>query len=487
MTAPSPRSAQLIFAVVAALGSVPALAQPAALEQPALEQPAQEQPAAAPESGPSPMQATGLDAPSLPPLTIEQAVRIALEHNYDQRRLAYLAAQAEQDKVTARSNILPRLDFNAAANENLIRGGNILGNFVDPVSGRTVTQIAPNQSFPTYGFGLQLRQLVFDGGAWWNNIAAANANLAASQANVEEQRLNTVYTAEQKFFELVRQRKQLEVLTEAAARSRDQADFSERLFEGGRAVQADVYQARANRDNDEINRLGQERAVELARQDLAQAIGVDPAEPLTVAEPPNLQQEPAVPGKAPALVQKALAVRPGLKAFQLFAEAQRKTLAVQRGGYYPAVSLVANYQRGSRDLGDITAGPDKVGQISAGVNLNWNLFQGLATDAAVRRQELSVLSAENDLANGRRGVASDVERAVAALAGARQQALVAAQAVQTAQEDLRLATTRQQVGVGTELEVRDAELKLTQSQLARINALLDGRESEAALTRAVGG
>ena len=51
----------------------------------------------------------------------------------------------------------------------------------------------------------------------------------------------------------------------------------------------------------------------------------------------------------------------------------------------------------------------------------------------------------------------------------------------------RLAAQKQQVGVGTQLEVRDAELKLTQAQLSQVNALLDGREQESALRRAVGG
>ena len=40
---------------------------------------------------------------------------------------------------------------------------------------------------------------------------------------------------------------------------------------------------------------------------------------------------------------------------------------------------------------------------------------------------------------------------------------------------------------GLALEVRDAELKLTQSELARANALVDGHEAESALRRAVGG
>jgi outer membrane protein TolC len=120
------------------------------------------------------------------------------------------------------------------------------------------------------------------------------------------------------------------------------------------------------------------------------------------------------------------------------------------------------------------------------VNLSWNFFNGLATNANVRKAEIQVLLSENDLATGRRSVASDVEKAVAQLSTARAQARVATQTEQTAKEGLRLARTRQEVGVGTQLEVRDAELKLTQAQLTRVGSLVDGREAEAALRRAQG-
>src|SRR5207248_10596410 len=112
------------------------------------------------------------------------------------------------------------------------------------------------------------------------------------------------------FYELVRNQRQLKVLGDAATRSRDQADFTQRLFEGGRATQADVYAARANRDNDEINRLGQESRVELARQDLAIAIGIDPAQSLAIAEPAQMQQEPAPPPAARAAGEQPPPARP---------------------------------------------------------------------------------------------------------------------------------------------------------------------------------
>ena len=416
-------------------------------------------------------------------ITLEQAIAAAQEKNHDQVNAQLLAALAEQQGQLFKAAILPVLGFNASAGVTRVGGGEALTN---PFTGVPTT--APSDSYGTYSFGLTARQLIFDGGKWWNNLDAAAATFKSAQAGIEEQKLQTRFLVEQKFYELLRAQRQLLVLAEAAARSRDQADFAQKLFEGGRAAQSDVYAARANRDNDEVNRLGAEARVELARFDLATTIGLDPTEPLAVAEPSQLLSDPAQPPAAKSAVEQALTQRPSLKAAQFTIEQERKQVAAAKGDYWPVVTANASYNRGTRVLGDLVD-PDvtKKNTLSGSINLNWNLFAGFSTDANVRTQELQLLQAENDLRNGRRGVASDVEKAVASLASARAQARVSAQAEETAKQGLVLAKTRQQVGVGTQLEVRDAELKLTQAQLSHVNALLDGREQEAALRRAVGG
>lgn len=424
--------------------------------------------------------AAGLEAPLVRALTLEDATKLALENNYDLVRQRLLSLSSEQDRIIAQAAIMPRVDFNAGFGR--ARSG--AGTVVD----RGARFNIPTTFNNSYGAGVSLRQLVFDGGKWWNNISGAELGLKASRASVDEQRLQTIYLVEQRFYELVRAQRQLRVLGDAATRSRDQAVNVQRLFEGGRSTQADVYQARANRDNDEIVRLGQERVVELARADLALAIGVDPSEPLNVAEPPRLFDDPALPPAAHEAVERALANRPSLKAFALQAESQRKFAKAASGDYWPTVTLDGSYNRNARDLptfDDPNLGLSS--QLSGSVNLTWNLFAGFATNANVRKAEVQVRLSENDLLNGRRNVAADVEKAIAQLATARTQVHVAGQAVETAKEGLRLAKTRQIVGVGTELEVRDAELKLTQSELAHVGALVDGREAEAALRRAQGG
>src|SRR5256712_10202600 len=130
-------------------------------------------------------------------------------------------------------------------------------------------------------------------------LSAADLGEQASREQVDEQRLQITYLVEQRFYELVRAQRQLAVLGEAATRSRDQANYTQRLFEGGRATQADVYAARANRDNDEIQRLGQEPVARAAPPDPSTAIGLDPGSPLARVEPPNLISPPAQPQPTP--------------------------------------------------------------------------------------------------------------------------------------------------------------------------------------------
>ena len=66
--------------------------------------------AAAAQGGPAPAQ-------QQPALTLEQAIQLAMERNFDLRRTQYQALSSGQDLITARAAILPHLDFNASVSE----------------------------------------------------------------------------------------------------------------------------------------------------------------------------------------------------------------------------------------------------------------------------------------------------------------------------------------------------------------------------------
>ena len=145
-----------------------------------------------------------------PPLTLDDAVKLALQRNSDLQRQILLTLSAEQDRVIARSAVLPRLDFNASVGRTRQGAGDVV------VSGVSFPQSASN--FSSGSAGLNLRQLIFDGGKWWNNVSAANLAFDANVAQVDEQRLQITYLVEQRFYELVRAQRQLLVLSAAPRR-----------------------------------------------------------------------------------------------------------------------------------------------------------------------------------------------------------------------------------------------------------------------------
>ena len=168
------------------------------------------------QTSPAAEAAHGADAVPARRLTLEEAIQLALSNNPDLRRQAILSESSAQDQSIAKAAILPRLDFNASLGATRQGVGEI------PV-GAAIS--ASNQ----WNAGLRVQQLVFDGGKWWNNLEAAQLGLEASRASVDEQRLQTSYLVEQRFYELVRAQRQLGVLGDAAARSREQADNVQRL------------------------------------------------------------------------------------------------------------------------------------------------------------------------------------------------------------------------------------------------------------------
>src|SRR4051812_6327896 len=111
---------------------------------------------------------------------------MALERNSDLQRQVLLTLSAEQDKIIARSAILPSLTLtNASLTRTRTNGPIILqpGATVSNCPDPTVPCSSNQSSYSTnYAASVRLTQLIFDGGRWWNNMSAADLGLQSNQA-----------------------------------------------------------------------------------------------------------------------------------------------------------------------------------------------------------------------------------------------------------------------------------------------------------------
>ena len=121
-----------------------------------------------------------------------------------------------------------------------------------------------------------------------------------------------------------------------------------------------------------------------------------------------------------------------------------------------------------------------------GVALNWNIFDGGHKIARYREALASLQSAQAQMRSEELTIAQDVEQAYLNVGAADEQIQAARAAVAAADESFRLAQGRFDAGVGTILELTDAQLALTQAQSTEAQALANFHIAIATLERALG-
>ena len=118
--------------------------------------------------------------------------------------------------------------------------------------------------------------------------------------------------------------------------------------------------------------------------------------------------------------------------------------------------------------------------------LTWNLFEGFFTQHRVKETQALVETARANYDTVELQVRLEVEQAYIAVTEAAERFGATEKAVESAQENLRLAQGRYDAGVGTILELTEAQLSLTNAEADSVRAVTDYRVGLAVLDRVVG-
>ena len=423
------------------------------------------------------------------PLTLDDALALASGQSHDLVIAKADADLAGADQLGSLQGVLPRLDLNASGGRQYFGASSV--SRVDPTTGFVIPP-AEASDYGAYTFGLSLTQPIFDWSAF-KRLSSTRASARAASRTYDESRLTVAFEVTRRFYEQVRAERTLRVLEKAASRSAELVDRADALFAAGRAQKLDTFTARVNLGNDRIAVEQARTRLVQARSDLALVLGRPGDEAIEVVAPAGLEA-PGVPGGEPppmeSLMAQARERRPSLAAAQAQVEAADASVGASRGGYWPTLAAQATYARSGYNAtgdGGVVGDPTKDYNATIGLVLSWNLFEGRSTEA-------SVVRAEAGLARARASAAKTVDDVAGQIAGARQavvalarQVSLAADNFSAAEQSLSLARQRFDAGLASQLEVRDASLKLTQAELSLVQARIDHAVATADLARAVGG
>lgn len=490
--APSALAALTALAVIAATAALPA----AALAQT------------------SPAAVAVAPADSLP-LSLAESVDRALRTSDEARLAAAQVDVAEAQVTAARAGALPQLRLNGSYTHQ-----------IENARAQAVGQIfnQPN----TYNVNANLSQTFFQGGREFAALRGASRLRSASRLTEQESRAQVALDVQRAYVQALFSARVLEIQTQNLALADERLAQVEKLEAGGRAARYDVLRARVERANLEPLALQATSDRDLALLDLKRLLQVPLAQPValtTVIDSAVVREAlaaaEAMEGSAADVVAGApgqgpsgtppFRERAALRAAELTAEARRDAIAVARADRLPTVSafLVAGYQAFPlsgfpTSFGERVAvtcapgaspGPDGFCRTQnggffsdrqVGVQMSWPLFDGLRTKGNIELARAQARVAEVQLNQERETVALEVARARAELARARAAFEARRQNAGEADEAFRLATLRFNRGLGTQLEVSDAQLALATARTDEARATYDLYLASAALARSLG-
>ncbi len=421
------------------------------------------------------------------PLTLEE-VREASRQALDAVRAQLDVTRAESQVKASRSVIFPQLDFTLGIGGTFGGPQRIFSTVPQSEPDGTLTfvqRIVDTPSFVQGRFtlGLQLTQLIYDGGRWWNQIAQSGAQEEAARGLLAEQRLASELEATRRFFELVKAQLALRVFDESVKRSKEQLERAKALYEAGRGQRAAVFDATTNLGNDEINVVRQRQRIGQARLALLQWLGRGDADVVAVvpAELPPLVLD------GPKALDTAKRQRPLLKSLEAQLRAGEAGVRVSRSDYFPRLSATAGYQRTSPVADLFFADFTKQNAVIVGANVSWDIFSGFQHDAQVERAHADLSQAQVQQHQSVVDLEAEIFRSVDAYRAEAEVLSISEKNVGFAKEQTTLEEERFTAGAGSSLEVRNAQIKYIQAQLSVLQGKADVATARAALERAVGG
>lgn len=359
------------------------------------------------------------------------------------------AASAREDRVQARSALLPTVSYNNAAI------------YTEPRRNESGFIFVANNAVHEYISQANVHEELGFGNIY--EYRRSQAAEAVARAKYEIAARGLALTVAGSYYGLVVAQRRFVTAQAALQEARRFLNISQQLEKGGEVARADVIKAQIQ-FNDRSRLLREaELAQEKARLALAVLISRDFNQNFTVVD--DLALAPPLPPMEDVR-QSALRNNPSLTVAAASLRAAKATVAGARGAYLPTVSF--DYWYGIDAPQFAVYAPDHTRNLgyATAATLSIPVWNWGATQSKLRQAHLKVQQANVELSAAQRVLLANVQNFYREAEAARAERDLLRQSFDLASESLRLTTMRYQGGEATVLEVVDAQNTLTEARNA---------------------
>ncbi|WP_314642354.1 TolC family protein [uncultured Veillonella sp.] len=386
-----------------------------------------------------------------------RTIELALANNRTakQTKWGYEAAKSAVSEVAAGKN--PSVSYGWSVNRN---GG-------DSGSGKSGSH---NFSITAPVFNPQLDA----------SIDSARYTREGTGASYEEALQQAKYDAIYNYYTLIMNRNLVDVAQETVKNYQGQLTNAEAQYNVGLVASSDVLSAKTNLADAETTLLKAQNTANLAEANLNKVIAYPVQTSITTVES-NLQYKPynvtLEQAKAYAMLHRSALVKSALDV-----KSAEEAVKSAKAGYLPTVNV--SIGRGYTDPDGYFGTSTK--SWSVGASASWSLWDGGATQNAIKKANAELEQAKEANLAAIDTVLLAVQKAYLNLRSAEQTINSTQTAVNQGEENFRIATLRYRAGVGTSLDVLNAETTLTDARNNYVEALYNYNISIAELEQLTG-
>lgn len=330
----------------------------------------------------------------------------------------------------------------------------------------------------THANSLSASLPIFTGGKLSGTIKQAKANYQYNEVGVQRTYNEMRSTVTDGYFKMLQADNLQKLNAESVTRLEDHLKNVQAQYDVGVVAKVDVLRSQVELANAKQTLIQAENSYQVAEANMNKIVGL-PMD--TTLQLDNLLVYNAYDKNMDDCLAYAAEHRPELMQAKYGVDSAKGALMVARSGHMPQVSASATQQ-----WSDSNWPGDENGKWGVGVSVSMNVFDTGVTLSKIHGAEADLKKAEETYRDTVNAVNLDVRSNYLGLREAEKRISTTKLAVEQADEDYRIAQLRYMSGVGTNTDVLDAQVALTQAKTNYTQALYDYNTSKTALETSIG-
>jgi len=408
-------------------------------------------------------------------LTIEEAIKIALQNNYSINIARNEAEIADNNSSIGNAGMLPGLDVNGSYSKSV---NNTTQEFFD---GRRVERDGAEST--TLAANISLNWTIFDGLNMFAKLDRFKALKETGELNFKFQVENNIAEIINTYYDIVRLKEVLEVIQTNILISEERSKIAQDKLEVGSGSKFDLRQAQVNLNEDKSSLLREElnlsRAKILFNTLLGRARDVD----FSVIDTIIFKED---------LIYDDLLFAANEKNSELKIAEENRIIShleinIARSDIFPKISLNAgyNFTRSESEAGLLQINRNL--GFNYGLTASLNIFNGLTTRTDIENAEINLKNIELTYKEIEQSIIANLLNSFNSYENSKQIVLLEKENLTAAEENLDIAVERLRLGNITPLEFRETQINLFNAKSRLVTALFEAKAAETELLRLSGG